>query len=65
MAQFNQQIKFERNPCDRFREIIDAKDGQTEDGKRTNFDFMTESSRAKNVSFGGVANPDNFITIIA
>ncbi len=33
MAQEKQQIKFERNPCNRFRD--NATDG------RTNFDFMS------------------------
>ncbi len=41
MAQGNQQLKFERNPCNRFRNNRDTND------ERTNFDFMSTADLGK------------------
>ena len=46
MAQGKQELKFERNPSNT-SEIIDARDGRTDDRRRTNFDFMGSADIVK------------------
>ncbi len=41
MAQGKQQLKFERNPCIKFRDDCDT------DGRRTNCDFMSSADIVK------------------
>ncbi len=46
MAQGKPQLKFERNPCIKFRDNCDT-DGRTTDGRRTNCDFMSSADIVK------------------
>ncbi len=48
MAQEKPQLKFERNPCIKFRDNCDT-DGRTTDKNPIPSPLLTESSRAKNV----------------
>ncbi len=41
MAEGKPQLKFERNPCIKFRDNCDT-DGRT-DGRRTNYDLMSSA----------------------
>ncbi len=55
MAQGKPQLKFERNPCNKFRDNCDTDgrrtdDGRTDgrtDGRRTNCDFMSSADIVK------------------
>ncbi len=46
MAQDKPQLKFERNPCNNFRDNR-CTDRQQTDERRTNFDFMSSADIAK------------------
>ncbi len=46
MAQGKPQIKFERNPCIKFRDNCDP-DGRTDNRRRTNCDFMSSADIVK------------------
>ncbi len=51
MAQGKPQLKFESNPCSNFRDNRchrrTTDDGTTDDGRRTNFDFMSSADIVK------------------
>ncbi len=50
MAQGKPQLKFERNPCIKFRDNCDTDgrtDGRTDDRRRTNCDFMSSADIVK------------------
>ena len=47
MDEGKQQPKFERNPRIRFRDNCDTDEGQTDDKRRTNFDFMSSADIVK------------------
>ncbi len=45
MAQGGPQLKFERTPCNNFRD--NQMDGRTDDGRRKTFDFISSVDRVK------------------
>ncbi len=49
MAQEKPQLKFKSNPCSNFRDnrCHGRTDGRTDDGRRTNFDFMSSADIVK------------------
>ncbi len=45
MVQEKPQMKFETNPCIRFRDNCDTDDGRMDDGRPTNFNFMSSADK--------------------